>query len=83
MACGARVACVRLPVNAVTRGSGEGVGCTGAGFARHQDQLNQLQQRFAKSSAAAHMMFRMAAEDDAIGEIVATATSPKKEITSR
>ncbi len=52
-------------------------------FARHQDQLNQLQQRFAKSSAAAHMMFRMAAEDDAIGEIVATATSPKKEITSR
>ncbi len=44
---------------------------------RHEDQLNSLQQRFAQSNAAAMMMFRKAAADDAIGQIVATASSPK------
>ena len=49
----------------------------------HQEKLEALQERFAKSSAAAQMMFRVAAEDDAIGKIVSSATSPKKDINPR
>ena len=47
---------------------------------RHEDKLNSLQQRFAQSNAAAMMMFRKAAADDAIGQIVATASSPNMKI---